>query len=483
MKRRKALEHIGIGLTAGMVMPGFLASCQKDDPGPEVPYNGNVIVIGAGAAGLYAADILRVKGIRVTVLEAASQPGGRVRSLRNQTDVQYQTFSNASQADFPIELGAEVIYGSNSSWGKIISDLGIINKEFDPPASLYIFQKTQKKATDLSTDADYLAVQSFLSTLADNTSSASLQNAANVSSRAQALLNAQVANHYGSNANKIGTKGLAESLKLITHDQKQLTTFSNPWQDILLSRFNGILPEIKYNTIVKKIDWSGNVITVTDSNNKTYTATKIVITVPLSILKTGGITFTPSLPSGTTSAMSKFGMDAAVRLILDFKSNFWGLDSSFIWGGTTMPQYFNSGLNRSKYFRTMSLTVYGQKAQELSALSDYDKTLAVLAELDAIYNGDGTKYIRRDLNNNNNDSNILSLVKDWTTDEFTKGGFSYPLVGATLQDRKNLAAPVSKKLYFAGEATDFSGDAGFVSGALNSAVRVSTEIVDSILNA
>ncbi|MCE2994205.1 MAG: flavin monoamine oxidase family protein [Cyclobacteriaceae bacterium] len=483
MKRRKALEHIGIGLTAGMVMPGFLASCQKDDPGPEVPYNGNVIVIGAGAAGLYAADILRVKGIRVTVLEAASQPGGRVRSLRNQTDVQYQTFSNASQADFPIELGAEVIYGSNSSWGKIISDLGIITKEIDPAAARYILDNTAKKATDLSTDADYLAVQSFLSTLADNTSSASLQNAANVSSRAQALLNAQVANHYGSNANKIGTKGLAESLKLITHDQKQLTTFSNPWQDILLSRFNGILPEIKYNTIVKKIDWSGNVITVTDSNNKTYTATKIVITVPLSILKTGGITFTPSLPSGTTSAMSKFGMDAAVRLILDFKSNFWGLDSSFIWGGTTMPQYFNSGLNRSKYFRTMSLTVYGQKAQELSALSDYDKTLAVLAELDAIYNGDGTKYIRRDLNNNNNDSNILSLVKDWTTDEFTKGGFSYPLVGATLQDRKNLAAPVSKKLYFAGEATDFSGDAGFVSGALNSAVRVSTEIVDSILNA
>lgn len=483
MKRRKALEHIGVGLAAGMVMPGFLASCQKDDPGPEVPYNGNVIVIGAGAAGLYAADILRVKGIKVTVLEAASQPGGRVRSLRNQTDVQYQTFSNASQADFPIELGAEVIYGSNSSWGKIISDLGIITKEIDPTAGRYVLDNVAKKATDLSADSDYLAVQSFLSTLADNTSTASIQNAANVSSRAQALLNAQVANQYGSNANKIGTKGLAESLKLITHDQKQLTTFSNPWQDVLLSRFNGILPEVKYNTIVKKIDWSGNVITVTDSNNKTYTATKIIITVPLSVLKSGGITFTPALPSSTTSAMSKFGMDAAVRLILDFKSNFWGLDSSFIWGGTTMPQYFNSGLNRSKYFRTMSLTVYGQKAQELSALSDYDKTLAVLAELDAIYNGDGTKFIRRDLTNNNNDSNILSLVKDWTTDEFTKGGFSYPLVGATLQDRKNLAAPVSKKLYFAGEATDFTGDAGFVSGALNSAVRVSTEIVDSILKA
>ncbi len=482
MKRRKALEHLGIGLTAGMVMPGFFASCQKDDPGPEVPYSGNVIVIGAGAAGLYAADILRVKGLKVTVLEAASQPGGRVRSLRNQTDVQYQTFSNASQADFPIELGAEVIYGSNSSWGKIISDLGITTKEIDATAARYILENVAKKSTDLSTDVDYLAIQSFLSTLADNTSSASVKNAANVSSRAQALLNAQAGNFYGSNADKIGTKGLAESLKLITHDQKQLTTFSNPWQDILVSRFNAILPQIKYNTVVKKIDWSSNVITVTDSNNKSYTATKIIITVPLSILKEGGITFTPALPSTTTSAISKFGMDAAVRLVLDFKSNFWGLDSSFIWGGTTIPQYFNSGVNRSKYFRTMSLTVYGQKAQELSALSDYDKTLAVLAELDAIYNGDGTKYIRRDLNNANNDTNIISLVKDWTTDLYTKGGFSYPLVGATLQDRKNLAAAVSKKLYFAGEATDFSGDAGSVSGALNSAVRVTKEIVDSILN-
>ncbi|NOS94735.1 MAG: NAD(P)-binding protein, partial [Cyclobacteriaceae bacterium] len=430
MKRRKALEHLGIGLTAGMVMPGFLASCQKDDPGPEVPYSGNVIVIGAGAAGLYAADILRVKGIRVTVLEAASQPGGRVRSLRNQTDVQYQTFSNASQADFPIELGAEVIYGSNSSWGKIISDLGIITKEIDSAAARYVLENSAKKATDLSADADYLAVQNFLSTLPDNTSSASIINAAGVSSRAQALLNSQAGNFYGSQADKIGAKGLAESLKLITHDQKQLTTFSNPWQDILVSRFNGILPEIKYNTVVKKIDWSSNVITVTDSNNKSYTATKIIITVPLAILKEGGITFTPALPSATTGAISKFGMDAAVRLVLDFKSNFWGLDSSFIWGGTTIPQYFNSGVNRSKYFRTMSLTVYGQKAQELSALSDYDKTLAVLAELDAIYNGDGTKYIRRDLNNVSNDSNIISLVKDWTTDEFTKGGFSYPLVGA-----------------------------------------------------
>ncbi len=464
-------------------MPSMLASCQKDDAGPEVPYDGNVIIIGAGAAGLYAADILRIKGINVTVLEAASQPGGRVRSLRNQTDVQYQTFSNASQADFPIELGAEVIYGSDSSWGKIISDLGITTKEIDPAATRYILDNVAKKDAEwtILADTDFNAVKAFVAGLPDNTSGASIKNAAGVSTRAQALLNSQAGNFYGSTADQIGTNGIAESLKKITHNNKQLTTFSNPWQDVLISRFNGILPFVKFNTVVKRIDWGTNLITITDAGGKTYTATKVLITVPLSILKNGAITFNPALPSTTTSAVAKFGMDAAVRMVLDFKSNFWGLDSSFIWGGSTSPQYFNSGVNRSKYFRTMSLTIYGDKAQQLSALSDYDKTLTVLAELDAVYNGDGTKYIRRDLDNSDNTTNIVQFVKDWTIDEFTKGGFAYPLVGTTLEDRKGLAAPLSNKIYFAGEATDFSGDAGTVSGALNSSVRVVEEIVKSIL--
>jgi monoamine oxidase len=200
VKRRKALEHLGFGLSAGMILPSLLASCQKDDPGPEVPYDGNIIIIGAGAAGLYAADILRIKGINVTVLEASSQPGGRVRSLRNQTDVQYQTFSNASQADFPIELGAEIIYGSDSSWGKIISDLGIITKEIDPTAARYILDNSAKKDSEWTTlaDTDFNAVKTFIAGLPDNTSTSSIKNTAGVSTRAQALLNSQAGNFYGS---------------------------------------------------------------------------------------------------------------------------------------------------------------------------------------------------------------------------------------------------------------------------------------------
>jgi monoamine oxidase len=480
VKRRKALQQLGLGLSGGILLPSYLMSCSKDALGPEVPYDGNVIVIGAGAAGLYAADILRVKGIKVTILEASSQPGGRIRSLRNQTDVQYQSFNNASQADFPIELGGEVVYGSNSSWGKIISDLGLPVIELDPAATHYVLDNQSKKATDWTNDSDWNAVQNFVTGLPDYTGGNTVQAAAGVSVRAQALLNSQVGNFYGSASDRLGASGLAESLKLSKRDAKQLLMRANPWQDIIISRFSEMIPGIVLNTVVKRIDWGSSLITVTDASGKQYTATKVIVTVPLSILKNGEVTFTPSLGATKTSAFTKFKMDAAMRILLDFKSNFWGLDTSYVWGGAVAPQYFNSGIGRSKLFRAMALTIYGQKAEQLSALSDYNKVLTVLAELDALYDGQATRFIRRDLNNPNDSTNLLFLVKDWGKDEFIKGGVSYPLVGATNADRKDLAAPLADKLYFAGEATDVEGDAGSVSGALNSAVRVVEEIVKSI---
>jgi monoamine oxidase len=494
VKRRKALKQIGVGLSAGMLLPQFLAACKKDDPGPEVPYNGNVIVIGAGAAGLYAADILRIKGVNVIVLEATTQAGGRVRSLRNQKNLQYQAFNAASQADFPVELGAEVIYGSNSSWGKIVSDLLIPTVELDANAPRYVLDNVAKTAADwkLDTDptkvTDFNAVQDFVGSLPNYAGADSVQVAASsVATRGQALLNSQAGNLYGSSSDLVGAGGLAESLKLITHNSKQLTTRANPWQDVLISRFSEMLPGVKFGAVVEKINWGSDVITI-KAGDQEYKATKVIVTLPLAVLKSGSITFNPPLPSGTTSAMANFGMDPCIRIVLDFKSNFWGKDSSFLWGGTTVPQYFNTGVGRSKLYRTMSLTIYGQKAQQLSALpNDLERVKQVLAELDLIYANQATLYIRRDLDKpdplptEDPYSNIVRLVQDWGKDEFTKGGFSYPLVGATLQHRKDLAAPLSDKLYFAGEATDFSGDAGTVSGAMNSAVRVVDEVVKSIL--
>jgi monoamine oxidase len=56
----------------------------------------DVLIIGAGAAGLAAARELSVSGLKVIVLEARSRIGGRIDTHFDQ---------------FPIELGAEFVHG------------------------------------------------------------------------------------------------------------------------------------------------------------------------------------------------------------------------------------------------------------------------------------------------------------------------------------------------------------------------------------
>ncbi len=487
MKRRKALKQIGLGLSAGLVMPQFLASCKKDDPGPEVPFDGNVVIIGAGAAGLYAADILRTKGIKVSVLEAANQLGGRIQSFRNSNEVtdslifdtKYRTI-----ADFPVELGSEIVFGTDSSWGKIISNLNLTTVPLDKAAvNQFIIDNKAKSAADWQSDADFVAAENFVSALTNYSGPAvSVRDAAGSGARTQAVLNSQIGNFYGTTNDKLGISLLSQDLKARSHDGTIFTMKANPMQDILLSRFSDVQSIVETNKQVTAINYGSDPIVITLKDGSQVEASKVIVTVPVSILKSGGISFSPSLPGDMTSALSRIGMDPTLRVVLDFKKNFWNESAGFIWGGTTAPQYFSAGVGRSEFYRTMSITINGEKAAELSAKEPDQIVTDILKELDAVYAGQGTLFIRRNLDTADpNVNKMIYIIKDWSKDPFTQGGYSYPMPGATADDRIALTKPVSDKLFFAGEATDLKGDAGTVSGALSSAERVATDVVKSIL--
>ncbi|MEM8860555.1 MAG: FAD-dependent oxidoreductase [Chloroflexota bacterium] len=72
-------------------------------------FEGKVIVIGAGAAGMSAAYLLKQQGIDVEVLEANSVHGGRVRV-------------NKTFTDFPISLGGEWLHANISTLDSIVND-------------------------------------------------------------------------------------------------------------------------------------------------------------------------------------------------------------------------------------------------------------------------------------------------------------------------------------------------------------------------
>ncbi len=72
-----------------------------------------VLVIGAGAAGLAAADHLARVGISVTVLEARDRIGGRIRTLHE------------AHWPLPIEAGAEFIHGDARETQVAVDALGL----------------------------------------------------------------------------------------------------------------------------------------------------------------------------------------------------------------------------------------------------------------------------------------------------------------------------------------------------------------------
>jgi monoamine oxidase len=71
-----------------------------------------------------------------------------------------------------------------------------------------------------------------------------------------------------------------------------------------------------------------------------------------------------------------------------------------------------------------------------------------------------------------------AIVQDWQREPFSRGAYSYVLVGGE-GARESLAAPVADTLYFAGEATS-TEESGTVGGALQSGLRAAREIVKAM---
>lgn len=110
---RKEFIKQGLLFSAGAaILPSFLSSCSKEEDfnlASPISFGGDVIVIGAGAAGLMAAYRLAQNNINVRVIEAGNTFGGRVKKTGIFTD-------------FPIDLGAEWIHEEPSIFRRLLND-------------------------------------------------------------------------------------------------------------------------------------------------------------------------------------------------------------------------------------------------------------------------------------------------------------------------------------------------------------------------
>ena len=109
MDRRKFLKSGSLVTGGAMLSPALLKNCTPIYPLMEIKFNGHVIIIGAGAAGLAAGLTLKENGEQITILEASDKIGGRVRKLSGFSDID-------------LDLGGEWIHGHKTDVSRWIMD-------------------------------------------------------------------------------------------------------------------------------------------------------------------------------------------------------------------------------------------------------------------------------------------------------------------------------------------------------------------------
>lgn len=443
MKRRDFLKTTLLASVGGILLPSsVLTSCRKDTLFEDKTFSGKVLVIGAGAAGLYAAYILKKKGISVQILEASTVHGGRLGKLEG-------------FADFPIDLGAEWLHGRNS----ILGDLAVRSGtqiSIDNSEEKFWFNNSivssLPQTPDLEAYTD-LPDQSFKDFFREKGFGAEYDN----------IIEA-MAGDFGADASRISagaTVAEEENWCSGTDDYK----FAETYYDLVDREFaQYVTPEILYNTAVIKIDQTGTGVVVTDANNNTYSADKLIITVPITILKAGDIEFVPPLTPDKVIAFSKIGMDAGMKVFLKFTTKFY---DQIIGGGSICAAYADDTVGKTTSEHVMLCFIMGEQAEYLTSLgSDAAITAALLGELDTMYNGQATQAF------------VSSHVQNWTTQPFIRGAYSYSAIGIG-GARAAAAAPLSKKIYFAGEAMNLSGHHQTVHGAVetgyNAVIKLLTD--------
>ena len=444
MDRRHFIKQSTLLSIGGLLIPStFLSTCRKENLFEDINYDGKVIIIGAGAAGLYAAYILKSKGINFQILEASSKYGGRLGNL-------------TGFANFPIDTGAQWLHGKNSILGDLIT-------------------KSNTTITLDDSETKYWFNNQLVNSLPQNTDIFEGDNLPDISYKDYALQKG-LGNEYKYIVENIaGDQGAAASrLSVFGNNQDEENWISGDddfkFQETFFDLFDKqIASEVKdkilLNTIVSKIDYSQSEIIITASNNRLFNADKVIITVPIPILKSGDIQFIPALQNEKTNAFSKIGMDAGMKVFLKFNNKFF--DQNII-GGTICAAYADDSIGKAQSDNILLAFIMGDQAAYLTALAnDTAITNALLQELDLMYNGQATT------------SFIASHVENWTTNPFVKGAYSYSTVG--MGDARKIATQaISKKLYFAGEAMNTNGHHQTVHGAVETGYREVMNILNDI---
>ena len=447
-----------------LVAAGMLTMTTQANPKRTKAQSGEtVIVIGAGMAGLAAARLLSDQGYTVQILEARDRIGGRV-------------WTDHSMDNIPLDLGASWIHGVRGNpIMALAQELGETTLPTDYE-NLVVYTADGEEVEESTLEEYTQAFEEMMAEIGD--ADEALERDVSLGSAIAEwaeyeelndeerialnfIVNTVIEQDYAADVDTLSAWYWDSDSELPGGD----VLFPNGYQR--LANALALTMDIRTSEVVTAVKLQANQIEV-ETKTSSYSAERVLITVPLGILQAGHILFDPPLSTSKQSALDNLQMGILNKTYAKFPTVFWDDDVELIgYADENVKGRWASFLNIHKVNGEPILLGFnaGTFGRQIESWTDEEILADMMSVLRTIYGNnipDPTTYI----------------ITRWGKDPYTLGSYSSLGVGATPQDVQHLAAPIQNRIFFAGEATHSEFPAT-VHGAFLSGQRAAEEVMDA----
>ncbi|MGD0965694.1 MAG: FAD-dependent oxidoreductase [Candidatus Acidiferrales bacterium] len=440
--------------------------------------NQPVVVVGAGLAGLQAANVLRKAGRRVLILEARSHPGGRVQTFRAPFDMGLYAEagpiriagSHTTVLRLVREFGLNLLPFESSNGSALIS-IGGSNIRADALGGAKVPLKLRGDEQRLQPNQ---LLERYVGQLPGDLaglepSPASFRNWATIDQLT-----------WPDWLRSRGASAAAVELMTLGGDSSQLSALYVLRQFALLRaatyyKIEGgmdLLPRamvaslrdiVRFNAAVVRMDQTSGLVRVDyleDGRMKSIGASRVIVTTPLTTLRQ--IEIRPPFSREKESAIEHLPYFPATRFLLQSRSRFWYASRLSGYARTDQPaEIWDCTYNVQASAGILGVTVGGALGR---------KTLDLSPEQSVVFGTDlaaaAFPAIRSELQK--------GVAQRWALEPWSKGAFAVFYPGQMASMMPHLARPEGL-LHFAGEHT--SSWMGWMEGALASGERAAREVL------
>jgi len=486
--RTSGITAVGLGLT------GCRASRSSDDSGPPPPGPGDpqVVIVGAGMAGLTAGWRLKQAGVRVRILEAQNRVGGRMFSLRDH-------FPHGQVA----ELGGELINTEHTHIRSLAMELGLelddlLAKE-TMEEELWFFEGRPMSENELldafrpvaaKIDADLASLHDLDewpwasyrnpngAEALDRTTLAQWLESTEMEPWFRRLLDVGFTTEYGLETDRQSALNL---LFLVESDPDEFLIYGEGDERFRVRGGNDLIPRALAERLDAEIETGSRLTAVRerpdghfdltihrDQGSRNLTAPWLVLALPFTLLRE--LETDVELPPAKHRAIHELGYGTNAKLMMGFRERVWRTrhgSSGSVLSDLPFQVIWDTSREQPGVGGILTNFTGGRHGMSLGEGSAPDQARRAVQALESVYPGIGQVHDPEQ-----------AVRFHWPTHAWSRGSYACYLPGQWTGIGGAEGEPV-RRLYFAGEHTSLEAQ-GFMEGGCESGDRVAEEILQAL---